>query len=174
MYRTDPIPMGSPAIHPSAFVAPGVHIYGDAAIGSNAVVMFGVVIRAEFDRVVVGSYSNIQDNVVMHVDEGFPCTVGKHTTIGHSAVLHSATVGDRCLVGVGARALNGSVLGDGAWLAAGAILPEGRTVPPWTLAMGIPAKPVRQLTEAEIDRQRHGVEAYQRLAATYRSVVGDR
>ena len=74
-------------------------------------------------------------------------------------------------MGIGARALNGSVLGDGAWLASGAILPEGRKVPPWTLAMGIPAKPVRELTEAEIERQRHGVEAYQRLAATYRPLV---
>ena len=172
MYRTDPIPMGSPSIDPSAFVAPGVHIYGDAEIRAHAVVMFGVVIRAEFDQVVVGAYSNIQDNVVMHVDEGFACTVGNHSTVGHSVVLHGATIGDHCLVGIGARALNGSVLGDGAWLASGAILPEGRTVPPWTLAMGIPAKPVRELTEAEIERQRHGVEAYQRLAVTYRPVVG--
>ena len=171
MYRTDPIPMGNPVVHPSAFIAPGVHIYGDALIRANAVVMFGVVIRAEFDRVEVGEYSNIQDSVVMHVDEGFPCTVGNHSTVGHSVVLHGAKIGDHCLVGIGARALNGSVLGDGAWLASGAILPEGRMVPPWTLAMGIPAKPVRELTEAEIERQRHGVEAYQRLAATYRLVV---
>lgn len=173
MYRTDPIPMGSPVIHPSAFVAPGAHIYGDADIRAGAVVMFGVVIRAEFARVEIGEYSNIQDNVVMHVDEGFPCTVGDHSTVGHSVVLHGAVIGNRCLVGIGARALNGSVLGDGAWLASGALLPEGRKIPPWTLAMGIPAKPIRQLTDAEIERQRHGVEAYQRLAATYRLVVGD-
>lgn len=171
MYRTDPIPMGRPVIHESAFIAPGVHIYGDVEVGAHAVVMFGVVIRAEFARVEIGIHSNIQDNVVMHVDEGFPCTVGDHSTVGHSVVLHGATIGSRCLVGIGARALNGSVLGDGAWLASGAILPEGRTVPPWTLAMGIPAKPIRELTEAEIERQCHGVEAYQRLAVTYRSVA---
>lgn len=171
-YRIEPIQMSSPVIHPSAFVAPGVHIYGDALIREWAVVMFGVVIRAEFDQVEVGRRSNIQDNAVLHVDEGFPCVVGSHTTVGHGVVLHGATVGDHCLVGIGARALNGSVLGDGAWLASGAVLPEGRTVPPWTLAIGIPAKPVRELTEGEIERQRHGVEAYQQLAATYGSVAG--
>ncbi len=171
MYRTDPLPMGSPTIHRRAFIAPGAHVYGDAVIRAEAVVMFGVVIRAEFDRAEVGCYSNIQDNVVMHVDEGFPCIVGDHATVGHSAVLHGATIGNHCLVGIGSLALNGSSLGDGAWLASGALLPEGRSIPPWTLAMGIPAKPVRELTEIEIERQRHGVEAYQRIATTYRPLT---
>lgn len=171
MYRTDAIPVGRPVFHPTAFVAPGVIIYGDATLRANSVIMFGVVIRAEFGPVEVGCYSNIQDGVVMHVDEGFPCTVGAHSTVGHSAVLHGTTIGDRCLVGIGARALNGSELGEGAWLASGAVLPEGRKIPPWTLALGIPAKPVRELTEAEIERQRHGVESYQRLATTYRQLL---
>ena len=160
--------VGRPVIHPAAFIAPGVHIYGDAHIRARAVIMFGVVIRAEFDRIEVGGGSNIQDNSVLHVDEGFPCIVGSHTTVGHGAVLHGASVGDHCLVGIGAHALNGAVMGEGSWLASGAILPEGREIPPWTLAMGIPAKPVRDLTEQEIERQRHGVEAYQQLAAAYR------
>jgi carbonic anhydrase/acetyltransferase-like protein (isoleucine patch superfamily) len=85
-------------------------------------------------------------------------------------VVHGATVGDHCLVGIGARALNGSELGEGAWLASGAVLPEGRVIPPWTLAVGIPAKPLRELTETEIDRQRSGVDDYLRLGATYREM----
>ena len=170
-YRTDPVLMGVPAIHSDAFLAPGVHIYGDATIKARAVIMFGVVIRAEFGPVEVGRFSNIQDGVVMHVDVGFPCTVGDHTTVGHSAVLHGTRIGDRCLVGIGSRALNGSELGEGAWLASGAVLPEGRKIPPWTLALGIPAKPIRELTEEEVERQRHGVEAYQRLATTYRQLL---
>ena len=163
----EPLALAEPVVHTSAFLAPSVHIYGDVHIRARAVIMFGVVIRAEFDRVEVGEGSNIQDNVVMHGDEGFPCMVGDHTTVGHGVVLHGATIGSRCLVGIGARALNGSVLGDGAWLASGALLPEGRTIPPRTLAMGVPAKPVREITKAEVERQRQGVEAYQRLAATY-------
>lgn len=163
-----PVDVSAPVVHPTAFVAPGVHIHGDVRILERAVIMFGTAIRAEFDRIEVGAGSNVQDNAVLHIDEGFPCVVGSHTTVGHSAVLHGALVGDHCLVGIGAKALSGSVMGEGSWLASGAILPEGREIPPWTLAMGIPAKPVRELTEAEVERQRSGVEAYQQLAAAYR------
>lgn len=160
----------TPQIDPNAFVAPGVHVYGDVTIGSFAVVMFGTVMRAEVDRVVVGAYSNIQDNSVLHCDEGIPCLIGERVTVGHAAVVHGATIGDHCLVGIGARALNGSELGEGAWLASGAVLPEGRVIPPWTLAVGLPAKPLRELTEAEIERQRSGVDDYLRLGATYREM----
>jgi carbonic anhydrase/acetyltransferase-like protein (isoleucine patch superfamily) len=168
-----PLEMGTPAIDPSAFVAPNVYVYGDVHVGAHAVLMFGTVIRAELDRVVVGAYSNIQDNSVLHTDEGIPCLIGERVTVGHAAVVHGARIGDHCLVGVGARALNDSVLGEGSWLAAGAVLPEGRSIPPWTLAVGIPAKPVRDLTEEEIARQRNGVLEYQRFAATYRRLLAE-
>ena len=167
---SEPYRLEAPQIDPDAFVAPGVHIYGDVTIGSFAVVMFGTVMRAEVDRVVVGAYSNIQDNSVLHCDEGIPCLIGERVTVGHAAVVHGATIGDHCLVGIGARALNGSELGEGAWLASGAVLPEGRDIPPWTLAVGIPAKPLRELTEAEIERQLSGVDDYLRLGATYREM----
>jgi carbonic anhydrase/acetyltransferase-like protein (isoleucine patch superfamily) len=87
-------------------------------------------------------------------------------------VVHGATVGDRCLIGIGSLALNGSVLGEGAWLAAGSILTEGKTIPPWTLAMGIPAKPIRELTEAEIAAQSEGVDQYLKFGATYARIIG--
>ena len=157
-----------PSIHPTVFRAPGAHIYGDVTIGELAVVMFGVVIRAEDDRIEIGARTNIQDNSVLHCDEGIPCLVGKETTIGHAAVVHGATIGDHCLVGIGARALNNSVLGEGAWLAARSLLPEGKEIPPWTLAIGTPAKPVRELSEEEIARQRDGVATYLRYADSYR------
>lgn len=131
--------------------------------------MFGVVIRAELDVIRIGSRTNIQDNSVLHCDEDIPCLIGENVTVGHAAVVHGAAVGDHCLVGIGARVLNSSVMGEGSWIAAGSVLPEGKAIPPWTLAMGIPAKPVRELTEDEIRRQAEGVETYQRLAATYRS-----
>jgi carbonic anhydrase/acetyltransferase-like protein (isoleucine patch superfamily) len=85
-------------------------------------------------------------------------------------VVHGATVGDHCLVGIGSVALNGSTLGEGAWLAAGSVLAEGKTIPPWTLAVGTPARPLRELTEAEIARQDSGVEEYLRLGSLYRSL----
>jgi carbonic anhydrase/acetyltransferase-like protein (isoleucine patch superfamily) len=157
----------SPQIHPSAFVASTAILHGDIVIARRAVIMFGTVIRAELDRVRIGADSNIQDNCVVHVDEGFPTLIGERVTVGHAAVVHGATVGSHCLVGIGARLLNGASMGDGSWLASGSILTEGKTIPPWTLAMGIPARPVRELTEEEIARQEEGVEHYVALGAAY-------
>jgi carbonic anhydrase/acetyltransferase-like protein (isoleucine patch superfamily) len=162
----------TPRIDPTAFVAPGAQIHGDVEIGARAVIMFGVVVRSEFDRIEVGSETNLQDNVVLHADLGIPCRIGDRVTVGHAAVIHGATVGSNCLVGVGARVLNGSIIGEGAWLAAGSVLTEGGEIPPWTLAMGTPAKPVRELTEAEVERQRSGIEDYLRLAEAYRRSLG--
>lgn len=163
--------MNAPRIDPSAFVAAGAIIRGAVTIGPQAVVMFGAVLRAEEDEIVVGEATNLQDNVVVHCDAGFPVRIGARTTIGHTAVVHGATIGDGCLVGIGALALNGSVLGEGAWLAAGSVLPEGKTVPPWTLAVGTPARALRQLTDAEIERQRDGVRTYLRLGEMYRGTA---
>lgn len=162
--------MNSPQIDPAAYVAATAQIFGDVSIEAEVVVMFGAVIRAELDRVTIGSQSNIQDNVVVHCDTDRPTRIGRRVTVGHAAVVHGATIGDHCLVGIGALALNGSTLGEGAWLAAGSVLAEGKTIPAWTLAVGTPAKALRDLTEAEIARQDSGVDEYLRLATLYRSL----
>jgi len=159
-----------PRIDPTAYVASTARIFGDVTVLPRAVVLFGVVVRAEHAAVTIGEETNVQDNVVIHCDEGFPTVLGTRATVGHAAVIHGATIGDRCLVGIGAMALNGSTLGEGAWLAAGSLLPEGRSIPPWTLALGTPAKPVRELTEAEIGRAVAGVDAYLDLGDRYRSL----
>lgn len=161
--------MTDPAVAGSAFVAPNAVVRGRVTVGERAVIMFGVVVRAEDDRIWVGAETNLQDNVVVHCDAGFPATIGARTTIGHGAVVHGATVGDGCLMGIGAIALNGSRLGEGAWLAAGSVLPEGREIPPWTLAVGTPASPRREVTADEVERQRSGVQNYLELAARYGS-----
>jgi carbonic anhydrase/acetyltransferase-like protein (isoleucine patch superfamily) len=163
--------IGTPAIDPSAFVAPTAVLYGEITIARDAVIMFGTVIRAELDRVYIGAESNVQDNSVLHVDAGLPIEIGKRVTIGHAAVIHGATVGSHCLVGIGARALNGATMGEGSWLAAGSILTEGKSIPAWTLAMGIPAKPVRELTEAEIARQSEGVDQYVAFGRAYARII---
>jgi carbonic anhydrase/acetyltransferase-like protein (isoleucine patch superfamily) len=157
-----------PSIDPSAFVARGVVILGDVTVGERAVLLFGVVVRAELDRIEIGAETNIQDNCVVHCDEDIPCLVGKRVTIGHAAVVHGAIVEDHCLVGIGARALNGSHMGEGSWLAAGAVLAEGHTIAPWTIAAGIPARPLRELTEEERVRASDGVDDYLGFGETYR------
>ena len=159
--------LGDPKIHPSAFVAPTAVLYGRITVSRLAVIMFGTVIRAELDDVVIGEQSNVQDNCVIHVDTVFPALIGSRVTVGHAAVVHGASIGDNCLVGIGARALNGSTMGEGSWLAAGSILTEGKSIPPWSLAMGIPAKPVRELTQAEITYQSEGVDHYLASGTAY-------
>ena len=171
MRQLETLEIGEPAIDHRAFVAPGTHIYGRVRVGAGAVIMFGASLRAELAAIVIGRFSNVQDNVVMHADEGMPCLVGERVTVGHNATVHGAMLGDNSLVGIGARVLNGSRLGEGAWLASGAVLPEGREIPDWTLAVGIPAKPVRELTPEEIERQAGGVEHYQQFAAAYRRLL---
>ncbi|HVR77110.1 MAG TPA: gamma carbonic anhydrase family protein [Acidimicrobiia bacterium] len=160
-----------PVIDPTAVVLPGARIHGQVTIGPRSFVLFGAVIRADLDRIVIGSETNIQDNAVLHCDEGIPCLLGDRVTVGHSAVVHGALVGDRCLVGIGGLLLNRSRLGEGAWLAAGSVLPEGREIPPWTLAMGTPARPIRELTAAEIARADEGVDSYVGLLGHYRQAL---
>ncbi len=162
-----------PRIDPSAVISPGCHIYGDVEIGADSFVLFGVVIRAEFDIIRIGHETNIQDNSVVHCDEGVPCLIGDGVTVGHGAVIHGAKIGNGALVGIGATALNNSVVGEGAWLAAGSVLTEGGRIPNWTLALGTPARPVRDLTPEEIQRAADGVEHYRSLAQAYREVFRD-
>ena len=103
----------APNINPTALVAPGAVVQGDVEIGSLTFVLFGVVIRAELDRVRIGTETNIQDNTVVHCDEGLPTSIGNRVTVGHSAVVHGAVVADRCLVGIGAILRATDLLGQG-------------------------------------------------------------
>lgn len=161
-----------PDIHPSSFVAPSAQIHGSVVLEARAVIMFGAVLRAEYEAITVGAESNVQDNCVFHTDDGFPVSIGSRVTVGHAAVVHGATVSDHCLVGIGSIMLNGSSLGEGAWLAAGSMLTPGKTVPPWTLAAGTPAKPIRDLRPEEIESQDDGVGHYLEFAEMYRARFG--
>lgn len=162
-----------PKIDPSALIAPGAHVHGDVTIGARSFILFGVVIRAELDRITIGEETNVQDNSVFHCDEDVPCLVGDRVTVGHAAVVHGAIVEDRALIGIGANVLNRSKVGEGALLAAGSVLAEGKEVPPWTLAMGIPAKPIRDLTDEEIRRNDEGVDHYLQVAQAYREIFSN-
>ncbi len=164
--------LATPAVHHTAFMASTARVFGDVVIGPDAVVMFGVVIRAETDRIVVGEETNLQDNSVLHTDRGYPTLIGRRVTVGHLALVHGAVVGDHCLVGMGAVALNGAVMGEGSWLAAGSVLGEGKEIPPWTIAVGTPARPLREIRPQERERAEMGVEEYLTLGATYRRLEG--
>ena len=111
---------------------------------------FNEVIRADNDQVHIGEETNIQDGAVLHCDPGFPLTIGKRVTVGHKAMLHGCIIGDGALIGINSVVLNAAKIGAGSLLGAGSLVPEGKEIPPGVLAVGSPAKVVRELNPAQI------------------------
>jgi carbonic anhydrase/acetyltransferase-like protein (isoleucine patch superfamily) len=159
-----------PQIDPEAFVAPTASVIGDVTLRAGASVWYGAVVRGDVERITVGAQANVQDNVTLHADPGFPVSVGERVSIGHNAVVHGATVEDDCLIGMGATVLNGAVIGAGSLVAAQALVPQGMVVPAGSLVAGVPAKVRRQLSEEE----RQGVvlngTMYAELAKAHKDV----
>ncbi|MEU6610619.1 gamma carbonic anhydrase family protein [Streptomyces shenzhenensis] len=159
-----------PRIDEGVFVAPNASVIGDVTLRAGASVWYGAVLRGDVERITVGASTNVQDNVTLHADPGFPVSIGERVSIGHNAVVHGATVADDCLIGMGATVLNGAVIGAGSLVAAQALVPQGMTVPPGSLVAGVPAKVKRALT----DEERQGVTLngtrYAELATTHRAV----
>ena len=152
--------MKIPEIHEPVFVAPTATVGGNVSIGGGSSVFFGAVIRSELDEIVIGRGTNIQDNCVLHIERGMPLHVGDGCTVGHSAILHSCTVGDNTLVGMGAIVLNGAVVGKNAVVAAGALVLENTVVPDGMVAMGVPAKVREAASPALVEANRKNAEGY--------------
>ncbi len=144
-------------IHPSSVVVGSVSLGDDVSIWPCA------VIRADIEKIVIGSRSNIQDNCVIHVASGFPASIGDDVSIGHGAIIHGATVSDRCIIGMGAILLNGSLIGEDCIVGAGALIPEGAQIPPGSLVLGLPGKVIRELTGKEKQSILENAEEYLRL-----------
>lgn len=159
----------APAVHPDAWVAPNATLIGRVVLHERASVFFGAVLRADRDAIEIGADSNLQDLVTVHGDPGVPTTVGERVSVGHGAILHGTTVGDDCLIGMGATLLNRSVIGAESLVAAGALVLEGTQVPPRSLVAGVPAKVRRELTDAEIAGIRRNADTYLELSAAYRA-----
>ncbi|MFE4673484.1 MULTISPECIES: gamma carbonic anhydrase family protein [unclassified Streptomyces] len=162
-----------PDLDQEAFAAPTSVVIGEVTLHAGASVWYGTVLRADCGPIVLGADSNIQDNCTVHVDPGFPVTVGERVSVGHNAVLHGCTVEDDCLVGMGATVLNGAVIGAGSLVAAQALVPQGMQVPPGSLVAGVPAKVKRPLT----DEERAGITLngtlYVELAKAHRAAHAD-
>lgn len=136
----------------SAWIAPNATVIGDVELAEGCSVWFGAVIRGDTEWIRIGKRSNVQDLVCIHADKGVPCTIGEDTTIGHSAVVHGATVGNNVLIGIRAVVLNGAIIGDNSLIAAGAVVLEGQQVPSRSLVAGVPARIIRELTDSDIAR----------------------
>jgi carbonic anhydrase/acetyltransferase-like protein (isoleucine patch superfamily) len=165
LYQLDGV---APELAEDAWVAPTAVLVGRVILARGASVWWGAVLRGDNEPITIGPGSNVQDGCVLHTDPGFPLTIGESVTIGHQAMLHGCTIGDGALVGIGAVVLNGATVGEGALLGARSLLAEGKSVPPGTLALGAPARVVRELTEEERARIREGSRHYVENAARYR------
>jgi len=154
-------------IHPTAFIAPSATVIGEVNLAVNVSVWFGAVLRGDTDCIEVGEGSNVQDNAVLHTDPGSPCVVGANVTIGHGAVVHGCTVEDGALIGINATVLSGARIGAGSIVGAGAVVPEGIDIPSGSLAVGVPAKVVRDLDEVGRSAGTRGAVKYQERARDY-------
>lgn len=143
-----------------AFVATNAVVTGDVTFGEGVGVWFGCVVRGDDAPLTVGRRTNVQDLTMIHADTGVPNVIGEEVTIGHRCVLHGARVEDRCLIGMGAILLGGSVIGAESLVAAGAVVKEGFVVPPRSLLAGVPARILRPIRDDEVEMIRRSAEGY--------------
>ena len=154
----------APRIHPEAWVDPAALVIGDVELAEGVNIWpFAVVRGDEGQYIRIGRNSNVQDGAVVHVTPELPCIIGDGVTIGHRCVVHACTVGNNVRIGIGAVVLTGAVLEDDAQVGAGAVVPPGKVVPSGTLVMGVPAKPVRQMNQEELDDIRSNAREYLEL-----------
>lgn len=153
------------------FLAPGCTLVGRVSVGDESSLWFGAVVRGDTEWVQIGKRSNVQDLAVLHADPGFPCRIGDDVTIGHAAVVHGATVRDGAMIGIGAVILNGAVVGERAIVGAGSLVPEGREIPPGHLAVGSPARVVRELSEEDFLRLANTAAHYVEAAAAFQAAA---
>ena len=131
------------------WVAHDATLVGDITLHNEASVWFQVVIRAENDRIVIGEKCNIQDGSVLHVDPGFPMTLGNSVSVGHKVMLHGCTIGDGSLIGINSVIMNGARIGRGTLIGANTLIAEGKEIPDGVLVLGSPGKVVRELGQEE-------------------------
>lgn len=158
-----------PRFPEAAFIAPNATILGDVAIGRDASIWYGAVVRGDTESIEVGAETNIQDLAVLHADPGAPCRVGQRVGVGHRAILHGCSVEDLCLIGMGAVLLNHAHVGTGSVVAAGAVVPEGMQIPPGSVVMGVPARIVRSVDPVLAERIAGTWSRYVALARRHRS-----
>ncbi|HTL88250.1 MAG TPA: gamma carbonic anhydrase family protein [Leptolyngbya sp.] len=154
-----------PDLSIAAFVAPNATVIGNVKIAAGVSIWYNAIVRADVERIVLGTCTNIQDGAILHGDPGQPTLLEDFVTIGHRAVVHSAQIERGCLIGIGAIVLDGIRVGAGSMVGAGAVVTKD--VPPRSLVVGIPAKPIRELSDAEIEHLIEHAKQYEKLALVH-------
>jgi carbonic anhydrase/acetyltransferase-like protein (isoleucine patch superfamily) len=161
-----------PVVPASVFLAATAVVLGDVVLGEEASVWYGSVLRGDVGPIRIGPRTNIQDVCILHTTRGgTPVEVGEEVTVGHRVILHGASVGDRCLIGMGSVLLDGCVIGEESLVGAGSVVLEGTRVPPRSFLAGVPARVKGPIPEAVHARLRESAAAYVRLAREHAAAV---
>lgn len=160
-----------PQVAPDAFIAPTAVLIGDVVVEEGASVWFGAVLRGDFNRIVVGAGTSVQDNCVIHTNEELPTTIGSNVTVGHLSLLEGCEIEDGALIGMGSIVLNRARVGRRAMLAAGSVVREDQEVPPEVLAAGVPAKVKKELEGSSSEWVEMAAREYQSLRLKYMGKV---
>lgn len=159
-----------PVIDPSVYIAETAVVTGDVTIGAESSIWFGTVIRGDVSPTIIGKRVSIQDLSCLHQSPTFPLIIEDEVTIGHQVTLHSCTIHKRALIGMGSIVLDGAEIGEGSFIGAGSLVPPGKKIPPNTLAMGRPAKVVRDITEEDRKDMDRIIREYVEKAQYYKSL----
>lgn len=159
-----------PTVADDVFIAPGATVIGNVTIGEGASIWYNAVVRGDSASITIGRRTNIQDNCTLHVDADAPLVIGEDCTIGHNAVIHGATVGDRVLVGMSAVILSHAHIGSDSIVGACALVNEHKQIPEKVLTLGIPAKVVRPLKESELEHLQESADGYCLRAQDHKEV----
>lgn len=154
-------------LNENVFIAPNATVLGKVSIGKNSSVWFNAVIRADIDAITIGERCNIQDGVIIHTDKNCPVITGNNVTIGHTAIVHGACVGDNTLIGMGATIMNNAKIGKCCIIGANTLVTENTIIPDYSLVVGSPGKIVKQLTSDDMERFNELSLEYVRLAKKY-------
>jgi len=149
-----------PTLGQGVYIASTGVVLGDVSLGDNSSVWYNAVLRGDINRIVVGPGSNVQDNAVLHLADEFACVLGEYVTVGHSAVVHACTIGNECLIGMGATILDGAEIGNQCVVGANALVTQGVQIPDGSMVLGSPAKVIRSLSESERSNLRTWAEKY--------------
>jgi carbonic anhydrase/acetyltransferase-like protein (isoleucine patch superfamily) len=156
-----------PVFAPDAYVHPDATVIGDVVLKDGANVWPGAVLRGDVERILLGSQTSFQDNSVAHADPGFPVTIGSGCIVGHGVIVHGATIGARCLIGMGSTLLNGCEIGAESVVGANSLVTQGKKFPPRSLIMGSPAKVVREVTDEDLKPRAELHDRYVRRSRRY-------
>ncbi len=157
-----------PTVNEEAFIASNATVIGKVTIGKCSSIWYNVVLRGDVAPISIGNNTSIQDGSIVHCDIGTPTIIGNNVTIGHNVMLHACKIGDNSLIGIGAIVLDRAEVGEGAIIGAGAIVTPRTKIPPFTMALGTPAKVARNLTEEEVKNLKEHALGYVELMKRYK------